>query len=90
MCGDCERELDHNKLISPSSIFQDDVYRIVIPPSLRKEVISVLHSAHQGVTVMNERARSIVYLLGITNNIQGCRENCNSCNLIAPSNPRLP
>ena len=90
MCSDRKRELDHNKLLSHSSIFQDDVYRIVIPPSLRKEVISVLHSAHQGVTAMNERARSIVYWPGITNDIQRCRENCNSCNLIAPSNPRLP
>ena len=39
---------------------------------------------------MDERAKSIVYLPGITNDVQGCRENCNSCNLIAPSNPRLP
>ena len=90
MFGDRKRELDHNKLLSPSSIFQDNVYRIVIPPSLRKEVISVLHSTHQGFTAMNERARSIVYRPGITNDIQRCRENCNSCNLIAPSNPRLP
>ena len=90
MCGNRKQELDHNKLLSPSSIFQDDVYRIVIPPSLRKEVLRVLHSAHQGVTAMNERAKSIVYWPGITNDIQGCRENCNSCNLIAPSNPRLP
>ena len=61
MCGDRKQELDHNKLLSPSSIIQDDVYRIVIPPSLRKEVLRVLHSAHQGVTAMNERAKSIVY-----------------------------
>ena len=90
MCGDRKRELNHNKLLPPSSIFQDDVSRIVIPPSLRKEVLRVLHSAHQGVTAMNERAKAIVYWPGITNDIQGTRENCNSCNLIAPSNPRLP
>ena len=46
MCGDCERELDHNKLLSLSSIFQDDVYIIVIPQPLRKEVLIVLQSAH--------------------------------------------
>ena len=90
MYGDHKRELNHNKLLPPSSIFQDDVSRIVIPPSLRKEVLRVLHSAHQGVTAMNERAKAIVYWPGITNDIQGTRENCNSCNLIAPSNPRLP
>ena len=53
MCGDRKRELDHNKLQSFSSIFKDDVYRIVVLPSLRKEVIRVLHSAHQWVTAMN-------------------------------------
>ena len=34
MCGDRKRELDHNRLLSPSSIFQDGVSRIVILPSL--------------------------------------------------------
>ena len=38
---------------------------------------------------MDEQAKSIVYWPGKTNDIQGCRENCNNCNLIAPSNPRL-
>ena len=36
MCSDHKRELNHNKLLSPDSIFQDDMYRIVIAPSLRK------------------------------------------------------
>ena len=27
-----KRELDHSRLLSPSSIFQDDVYRVIIPP----------------------------------------------------------
>ena len=49
----------------------------------------MLHFANQGVTAMKERAKAIVYWPVIKNN-QGCRENCNSCNLIAPSNSRLP
>ena len=57
---------------------------------INEEVPNVLHSVHQGVTAMNERAKSIIYWPGITNDIQVCRENCNSCNLIAPSDPRLP
>ena len=90
MCSDRKRELDQNKLLLPCSIIQDDVYRTVIPQPLRKEVLIVLQSAHQQVTAMNERAKLIVCWPGITNDIEGCQENCNSCNLIAPSNPCLP
>ena len=49
-----------------------------------------MHYDHQGVTAMNERAKAIVYWPGITNDIQSARENCNNCNLITPSNPRIP
>jgi len=55
------KKLDRNKLLPSSSIFQDDVSRIVIPPSLRKEVLKLLHSAYQGFTAMKERAKAIVY-----------------------------
>ena len=40
--------------------------RIVIPPSLRQHVLSVLHSAHQGVTSMTARAETTVFWPGIT------------------------
>ena len=52
------------------------------------EVLRVLHSDHQGVIAMNKQAKTIVYWPGVTNAIQGSPENCNSCNLIASSNPR--
>ena len=32
--------------------------RVVIPASLRKDVIRTLHSAHQGISSMNERAKA--------------------------------
>jgi len=39
--------------------------RIVIPKSLRKEVLDSLHSAHQGVAGMKARARASVFWPGI-------------------------
>ena len=59
--------------------------RIVIPPNLRKEVTQSLHSAHQGVTGMNERAKA-----GITTDIQYARDSCTSCNKTMPSQARTP
>ena len=50
----------------------------------------MLHSAHQGVSGMNERAKIGVYWPGITKDIQEARDHCTSCNKITPSQPRLP
>ena len=64
--------------------------RTVIPPSLRQEVLNVLHSAHQGVTAMTSRAESSVFWPGITKAISDTRASCHQCNRIAPSNPSAP
>jgi hypothetical protein len=43
--------------------------RAVIPPKLREEVIAHLHSAHQGVSQMNNRASECVFWPGITSDM---------------------
>ena len=50
--------------------------RAVIPPKLQAEVISHLHSAHQGVSHMNNRANECVFWPGITSDIQAARTQC--------------
>ena len=53
--------------------FRDELYSVdgvviykdryvVIPPSLRNEVLLALHAAHQGVTSMTSRAEASVFL----------------------------
>ena len=64
--------------------------RIVIPTSLRPLVCKSLHSAHQGVSGMERRAKSYVFWPGITKCIQRTRQQCESCNRMAPSQPNLP
>ncbi|XP_033741633.1 uncharacterized protein LOC117328046 [Pecten maximus] len=64
--------------------------RVVVPQSLRHEVLSILHSAHQGVSKMIARAESSVFWPGITRAINTVRLECNHCNRIAPSNPSAP
>ena len=64
--------------------------RIVIPHSLREEVLDSLHAAHQGVTSMIARAESSVFWPGIIPAITAVRANCNHCNRSAPSNPSAP
>ena len=64
--------------------------RIVVPPSLRPDVLSALHSAHQGVTSMTSRAETSVFWPGISNDIITLRNTCSHCNRMAPSQPSAP
>ena len=48
--------------------------RVIVPKSLWEEVLETLHSAHQGVTGMNERAQCSVWWPGITPQIRERRE----------------
>ena len=75
------------------SIVDDDILvgnRIVIPPPLRAQICTILHSAHQGTTAMTERAKEAVFWPGISSCINQTREQCNTCWRMAPSQPNLP
>ena len=82
------------ELITPTSPTVDGVViykdRVVIPPSLRNEVLLALHAAHQGVTSMTSRAEASVFWPGITSAIATTRARCEHCNRIAPSQPNAP
>ena len=53
-------------------------------------MISHLHSAHQGVSNMTNRANECVFWPGITSDIQAARTQCTMCNINAPSQSKLP
>ena len=62
-------------------------HRVLIPPTLRNEVSNSLHSAHQGVTGMGNRARASVFWPGISTSIEDTRNSCSPCDRMAPSQP---
>ena len=64
--------------------------RVVIPPSLRNDVLRTLHSAHQGVSSMESRARAIVFWPGMSEDIRSTRDKCSACNKAAPSQAATP
>ena len=68
-------------------IYQD---RVVVPPALQNTVLQILHSAHQGVSAMQSRARAIVFWPGMTEDIKLTLEKCRSCNKSAPSQAAMP
>ena len=68
-------------------LYQD---RVIIPLSLRRQVLQHLHAAHQGTSTMEQRARAIVYWPGMSKDIRNTRETCADCNRNAPSQAATP
>ena len=78
-----------NRLITTAGIVFLD-HRLVIPASLQKATLDVLHSAHQGVTSMKARAATSIYWPGMDASIHNRRFVCADCNENAPSQPKQP
>ena len=64
--------------------------RIIVPSKLRPSILQSLHAAHQGVTVMSQRAADTVFWPGISIDINRTREQCEHCHRIAKSNALIP
>jgi len=81
---------NHLSTVDGVAIYKD---RIVVPPPLRRDVLTALHSAHQGISSMTARAETSVFWPGISNdiiNLRNLRNTCNHCNRMAPSQPSAP
>ena len=89
-----ENSLTTNHPILESMYVQDGVLlyqdRVIVPPSLRQQVLHHLHAAHQGTSRMEQRARAIVFWPGMSNDIRETRESCIHCNRNAPSQAATP
>ena len=64
--------------------------RIVVPASLRHNILQLLHAAHQGIDRMKSRASESVFWPGIVGDIAKTRWSCLDCHKMAPSNPTQP
>ena len=78
---------DQLSTVDGVAIYKD---RIIVPPSLRNDILTALHSAHQGVTSMISRAETSVFWPGITSDIISRRNKCNHCNRMAPTQLSAP
>ena len=92
-CSDVtwDGELSEFKPIKDNLHVHDDIlyygHRIVIPETLRNETLNILHSAHQGITGMKDRASGSVWWPRINRDIESRRQRCSGCNWSTPSNP---
>ena len=81
------RHRDHLSTVGPVVLYKD---RAVLPASLHKKALEVLHSAHQGVTSMVGRAVPAVFWPRMQEDIIRARQACSSCDKNTPSQPAAP
>jgi hypothetical protein len=56
-----------------------DGHRILVPSSVRSQVLEKLHLAHQGITRTKARARALYFWIGMNNDISQLIESCEKC-----------
>ena len=64
--------------------------RIVIPRSMRKEILARLHDSHQGIERTKQRARQTVFWPGMTSDVKNVVDACASCQERRASLPKEP
>ena len=64
--------------------------RVIIPKSLRKQVLESVHLGHQGETKCILIARESLFWPGITNNVKEMVQSCGTCARHQTAPPRLP
>ena len=62
--------------------------RIVVPKSLRKEVLQTMHVQHQGIGKTRELANELYWWPGISNEIKQMISQCETCAVFKPSQQR--
>ncbi len=64
--------------------------QILIPESLRKDILAQLHASHQGIEKTRRLARESVFWPKINDDIEHLIKSCNHCNEFQPRNKKEP
>ena len=64
--------------------------RVIVPETMRQAILEAIHSAHQSIGKMHDRALQCVYWPGLYSDLEKMRESCMECTRVAPSQPNLP
>ncbi|UYV80244.1 K02A2.6-like [Cordylochernes scorpioides] len=60
---------------------------IMVPSTLRKEILQVVHSSHQGIAASKVKARSAFYWPGMITQVENEVEKCRTCQEYSRKNP---
>ena len=82
-------EIKHDYALKPYWAVQSDITvaqglllngtRLIIPASMRADILDRLHEGHQGITKTRERAKSSVWWPGLSKQLHAKVEKCDTC-----------
>lgn len=81
-------KMKNNLLLDEGIIFLNE--RILVPVSMRQEILDTLHKSHQGIEKTKNRARSLIYWPGIDQDIENIIGRCQVCQKYRSSNVKEP
>jgi transposase InsO family protein len=73
--------------LGPFVLFND---RLCVPVALRQAALKLLHEGHPGVSLMQERARHLLFWPRITRDVYDFVQSCVPCARTAAARPREP
>lgn len=73
-------------LLDDNLVFLND--RIIVPLSMRSDILNLLHKSHLGIEKTKQRARSLVYWPGMNSDIEDKIGNCSTCQKYRNSNTK--
>ena len=84
MGSHCQCDLPLWRTISLVLTMEDGIvmkgHKAVIPQSLHKEYINIVHKGHPGIEATKRRARSVIFWPTMSNDINGELRSCAVCN----------
>lgn len=90
----CEKEIKQFFQMKDLIYLENDLIfldnKIVIPKSLTKMIIKVVHKTHFGIYKTTERIRSLFYWSKMNIEIKNFVENCEICKKFSNKNPKEP
>lgn len=81
-------KLRNDIFLDEDILFVND--RIMIPTSMRKEILKQLHESHMGIVKTKKRARNALYWAGMDSDIENMINTCETCQLNAHKNQKEP
>ena len=66
--------------------------RLIIPEVLQSEIIAKIHEGHQGIVKCRERAKTSVWWIGLSSQLENAIKSCQECIEMStnPSEPLIP
>lgn len=66
-------------------------FRVVVPPSMCKDMLGLIHTSHLGIVKSKQRAREVLYWPGMNSDIEELTlKNCSKCAEFQNKLPREP